>query len=193
MTSQKLTDRRVIMSWRRPLSQGISLVSPLRNTRLGPLPACRPKIMASSSSSSNTRGAHARVRPRQPQEQRRGNNRWQRQAATHTEYVRWPSESSILVVDLEATCWETNQDRPPGEINEIIEIGWALVDLTQSPPVTIQDGTILVKPTRSNVSNFCTELTTITAELLESEGVSLQEAFRILTTDLQSRELAWGR
>jgi hypothetical protein len=181
------------MSWRRPLSQGIPVVSPLRSTRLGLLPACRPRIMASSSSSSNARGAHAGGRPRQPQEQRRGNNRWQRQAVTHTEYVRWPSESSILVVDLEATCWETSQDRPPGEANEIIEIGWALVDLTQSPPVTIQDGTILVKPTRSNVSRFCTELTTITAELLESEGVSLQEAFRILQTDLQSRELAWGR
>lgn len=175
------------MSWRRPLSQGISLVSPLRSTRLGLLPACRLRIMASSSSSSNTRGAHAGGRSR------RGNNRWQRQAATHTEYVRLPSESSILVVDLEATCWETYQDRPPGEVNEIIEIGWALVDLTQSPPVTIQDGTILVKPTRSNVSRFCTDLTTITAELLESEGVSLQEAFRILQTDLRSRELAWGR
>jgi hypothetical protein len=179
------------MSWRRPLPQGASLsafVSPLRSTRLGLLPAFRPRIMASSSSSSNTRGAHARSGPRQSQE-----NRWQRQAAAPTEYVRWPSESSILVVDLEATCWETNHDRPPGEVDEIIEIGWALVDLTQSPPLTIQDGTVLVKPTRSNVSKFCTELTTITAELLESEGVSLQEAFRILETDLHSRKLAWGR
>jgi hypothetical protein len=180
------------MSWRRPLPQGIPVVS-LRSTRLGLLPACRPRIMASPSSSSNTRGAHAGGRPRQSQEQRRGNNKWQRQTVTHTENVRWPSESSILVVDLEATCWEYIQDRPRGEVNEIIEIGWALVDLTQSPPVTTQDGTILVKPTRSNVSQFCTELTTITAELLESEGVSLQEAFSTLQTDLQSIKLAWGR
>lgn len=155
--------------------------------RVGILPTYL-KVMASSS----TRGFHARGRGRGRPQQQYGNNQWQRQ---DTGPVRWPSESesTILVVDLEATCWESPAEKPQGEANEIIEIGWALVDLKQNPPVTIRDGTVLVKPTRSNVSKFCTQLTTITAELLEAEGVSLKEAFQTLVTELQSNKLVWCR
>lgn len=118
----------------------------------------------------------------------RNSNRSQQQGSS---IIRWPQESPLLVVDLEATCWDT--DPPPGQYKEIIEIGWALLDLKPDPPVTVKAGTMLVKPTRSTVSPFCTELTTITSELLQTEGVSLDEAFKRLVTELGSDKLAWGR
>ncbi|KAG8831586.1 hypothetical protein FRC17_002902 [Serendipita sp. 399] len=102
----------------------------------------------------------------------------------------WPTESELLVVDLEATCWENKSDRPPGQFNEIIEIGWALVNLETKE--TTRTGTVLVKPVRSTISAFCTQLTTITAELLEEEGVTLEEAFDTLVNDLKSNTYSWG-
>lgn len=106
------------------------------------------------------------------------------------ENVVWPTESSLLIVDLEGTCWETNP--PPNQFHEIIEIGWALVDLESVPPRHVRSGTVLVKPVRSEVSPFCTKLTTITAELLDSEGVSLKEAFETLVSDVGSKEYSWS-
>jgi inhibitor of KinA sporulation pathway (predicted exonuclease) len=81
----------------------------------------------------------------------------------------------ILVVDLEATCW--NGPIPEGMVNEIIEIGVCLLDVNTGE-ITDNRG-IIVKPEHSVVSEFCTELTTITPELVEKEGISLQDAFRI--------------
>lgn len=106
--------------------------------------------------------------------------------------VAWPTARQILVVDLEATCWDTPTP-PPGQKSEIIEIGWALVDLRSDPPSTIRDGTILVKPVKSEVSAFCTELTTITSELLEAEGVTIREAFKRLISDVGSQSVPWCR
>ncbi|PVG02988.1 hypothetical protein CPB86DRAFT_779865 [Serendipita vermifera] len=103
----------------------------------------------------------------------------------------WPTESHMLVVDLEATCW--NGPKPPGEDNEIIEIGWALINLKANPPTIEQNGTYLVKPTRSKVSDFCTELTTITPQLLDEEGMTLKEAYDKLREEVDSKSYSWGR
>ena len=66
--------------------------------------------------------------------------------------------SLILIVDVECTCWPT--EPPPGETSEIIEIGLALVDV---PALQIlQTGDIMVRPQRSKVSDYCTQLTTLT-------------------------------
>ncbi|AXL92535.1 DNA polymerase III [Streptomyces sp. CB09001] len=64
----------------------------------------------------------------------------------------------LNVIDLEATCWDGQP--PPGEVSEIIEIGLAVVDLDARERVARHR--ILVRPARSRVSAFCTELTGLT-------------------------------
>lgn len=94
---------------------------------------------------------------------------------------------TILVVDVESTCWQGNP--PPGETSEIIEIGVTLLDgqtLERSGKRSI-----LVKPARSKVSAFCTELTTLRAEDVAA-GLSMREACAVLENELQSRELRWA-
>jgi len=83
---------------------------------------------------------------------------------------------NILVLDLEATCWEGNP--PPGEISEVIEIGICLLD-TRNGAVSHSEA-LLVQPERSRVSAFCTQLTTITPELLAHEGMSFEAACKRL-------------
>jgi inhibitor of KinA sporulation pathway (predicted exonuclease) len=96
----------------------------------------------------------------------------------------------IVVIDVESTCWEGHP--PPGEMSEIIEVGVCTLDL-----VTLQRGErrgILVQPQRSQVSAFCTRLTTLTQEAV-NRGVMLAEAVRILIDEYASQErlfASWG-
>ena len=96
---------------------------------------------------------------------------------------------NILVLDLEATCWENNQN-PKGQESEIIEIGVCLLN-TKTGEISGNKG-ILVKPIYSKVSPFCTQLTSITAEMLEKEGVLLEDAFDILREDYDAENLTWA-
>jgi inhibitor of KinA sporulation pathway (predicted exonuclease) len=100
-----------------------------------------------------------------------------------------PVTDSVLVVDLEATCWD-KQPPPPGEQNEIIEVGWALLDVPSNH--LTRTGTTLVKPIKSRVSTFCTQLTTITQEMVDEEGVTLKEAFEFLVKELDSKKISWA-
>lgn len=94
----------------------------------------------------------------------------------------------ILIVDVEATCWDGKI--PDGMDNEIIEIGVCLLDVNTG---AISDNRgLLVKPERSEVSSFCTELTTITQKLLDNEGISFKEACIILKKEYQSQSRAWA-
>jgi inhibitor of KinA sporulation pathway (predicted exonuclease) len=95
----------------------------------------------------------------------------------------------ILIVDLEATCWR-NSAEANGQQSEVIEIGICLLD-TESGEISSSRG-ILVKPERSDVSAFCTELTTITKELLDKEGIPFKEACQILENAYNSIELTWA-
>lgn len=94
----------------------------------------------------------------------------------------------IVVVDLEATCWKGYP--PKGQTNQIIEVGVCLLDI-KTHEITDSRG-ILIKPTRSVVSEFCTELTTITQEMLDEEGVSLKDACDILFSDYNSSKRVWA-
>jgi inhibitor of KinA sporulation pathway (predicted exonuclease) len=92
----------------------------------------------------------------------------------------------LVVVDLEASCWLGAP--PPGEQNEIIEIGVCLVSLD-----TFEVGaarSILVKPTRSQISDFCTELTTLTQAQVD-EGIRFDEACAILRTEYDTPQRIW--
>jgi inhibitor of KinA sporulation pathway (predicted exonuclease) len=93
----------------------------------------------------------------------------------------------IVVVDVEATCWEGMP--PPGQQSEIIEIGVCTLD-----PETRERGesaSILVRPERSRVSPFCTELTTLTQGQVD-QGIRFADACALLQEDYCSRERVWA-
>lgn len=96
-----------------------------------------------------------------------------------------------LVVDLEATCWRGHP--PTGMHNEIIEIGISGIDY-KTKEIVFKD-TIIVKPMCSEISAFCTELTSIDQSLIDKEGVSFEKACEILRDKYKSRDriwLSWG-
>ncbi len=93
----------------------------------------------------------------------------------------------IIVVDIEATCWYKNRI-PPGMQAEIIEVGVCSFVLDTNQPNDKRG--ILVRPTRSKVGEFCTQLTTLTPELV-SGGVTFAEACAILEEDYESRSYLW--
>jgi inhibitor of KinA sporulation pathway (predicted exonuclease) len=95
----------------------------------------------------------------------------------------------MLVVDIEATCWE-GYTAPAGQKNEIIEIGVTTLDLSTlalSPAVSL-----LVVPTASEVSPFCTQLTGLTLEQLHQEGMSFGAACARLETEFNARNRLWA-
>ncbi|HEY9294875.1 MAG TPA: 3'-5' exonuclease [Phormidium sp.] len=93
----------------------------------------------------------------------------------------------IIVIDVEATCWEGTA--PPGEENEIIEIGICPVDIASG--CRLEKESILVKPARSCVSEFCTQLTTLTQAQVE-QGVPFAEACLILKKKYLSQQRVWA-
>lgn len=84
---------------------------------------------------------------------------------------------AILVVDVESTSWQG--DPPPGQITEIIEIGLCVVSVRALERV--ERRSILVRPARSTVSAYCTQLTTLTQADVDA-GVSLADACQTLIT-----------
>jgi inhibitor of KinA sporulation pathway (predicted exonuclease) len=93
----------------------------------------------------------------------------------------------IIVIDLESTCW----DGPPpdGQISEIIEIGVATLDVATLQRIEKQS--LLVKPTRSQISEFCTKLTTLTPAHFTSAG-TLADAAKVLKKQFQSQDRLWA-
>lgn len=93
----------------------------------------------------------------------------------------------IVVVDLEATCWE---DLPiENDRSEIIQMGVCLLnvrDLTTSEPLSM-----LVRPVHSEVSAVCTSLTGLRADDVAG-GVSLAEACERLERELLTRTRTWA-
>jgi len=97
----------------------------------------------------------------------------------------------VNVIDLEACCWRGNP--PKGQSKEIIEIGIASVDFYTKE--IIKKRSILVKPKHSEISAFCTELTTITQEMVDKKGVSFEIACKILVKEFNSNKsmfVSWG-
>ena len=105
--------------------------------------------------------------------------------------------SRILVIDLEGTCWDS---LPPNGPNgkpmesEIIEIG--ICELSrqnrQNSWEIVGSESILVRPRFSTVSSFCTELTTLTQEKLENEGIDFFSACKRLEDIYNSRKSGWA-
>ena len=94
----------------------------------------------------------------------------------------------VLVIDIESTCWEGGFP-PRGESNDIIEIGLVPLELTTGR--RLEKRSILVRPQRSTVGTFCTELTTLTQEQV-SKGVAFKDACKLLEDEYHSSERLWA-
>jgi inhibitor of KinA sporulation pathway (predicted exonuclease) len=92
----------------------------------------------------------------------------------------------IVVVDLESTCWEKRQK---DQIMEVIEMGVCLLDIGSGEITNRQS--ILVRPVYSSVSEFCTSLTTLTPEVVET-GIGFREACLKLEDEYQAKKRVWA-
>ncbi|HPL68911.1 MAG TPA: 3'-5' exonuclease [Brevefilum sp.] len=93
----------------------------------------------------------------------------------------------ILVIDVEATCWEG--DPPAGQSSEIIEIGLCMLDVSSGERSARR--AIMVKPQRSTLSEYCIQLTTITPEML-ADGLSFAEACAVLGEEYRAHQRTWA-
>jgi inhibitor of KinA sporulation pathway (predicted exonuclease) len=93
----------------------------------------------------------------------------------------------LNVVDVEATCWPGNP--PPGQRNEIIEIGLTVVDLDAGERVGRHG--VFVRPEHSRVSEFCTELTGITQSDVD-DAVTFADACRWLSVEHDAGARPWA-
>lgn len=93
----------------------------------------------------------------------------------------------ILVVDVEATCWDG--ETPVGQEHEVIEIGLCLLDVRSC--TRGENRSILVRPERSTVSAYCTELTTLTQADVDA-GLPFSDACRELRDTYESKKRLWA-
>lgn len=98
----------------------------------------------------------------------------------------------VVIVDIESTCWKNN-NAPDGQISEIIEIGICTLEIAN---LQIHNKrSIFVKPIESTISPFCTELTTITPNMIERKGIAFDSACQRLRDEYHTKNrlwLSWG-
>lgn len=90
----------------------------------------------------------------------------------------------IIVIDIEATCWETKEETLLNQ-REIIEIGVCKLILSSGKIENKQS--FYIKPEVSQVSSFCTQLTGITNEKLQIEGTSLEKALKKINSKYSAK------
>ncbi len=93
----------------------------------------------------------------------------------------------ILVVDLEATCWE--KQPPEGQFNDIIEIGICCIDILTKQVYPPRSQYVI--PTTSQLSDFCIGLTKITQEQLDLYGRPFPQVCHSVMENYKSRNRAW--
>ena len=100
----------------------------------------------------------------------------------------------VFVLDLEATCWQdpiTGSKNPPeGQEKEIIEIGFCLLRAKDKSLTRPQR--LLIKPTKTEGSKFCTDLTAIPSTMLKRQGMPFEEACRRLIVKQGSSSRMWA-
>ena len=94
----------------------------------------------------------------------------------------------LIIVDIESTCWES-ETPPEGEVKEIIQIGWCLLDTTTLD--RSDKGQIMVRPVRSNISEYCTALTGITPKM-SRQGLPFDAACKNMMRRAATRRRAWS-
>lgn len=97
--------------------------------------------------------------------------------------------NEIIIIDLEATCWE-NDRIPAGQKVDIIEIG--ICELNRTTQAISRKQSIYIIPERSKISKFCTDLTGITPKLIEEKGIYFEEACGKIRDEYNSTTLTWA-
>ena len=95
----------------------------------------------------------------------------------------------INVVDVEATCFG---GKPHPEKSEIIEIGICCLDAKEMVPMKASNASIFIKPEETEISEYCTNLTHITKDMIDTSGISFREACSILTEKYLSKNHVWA-
>jgi inhibitor of KinA sporulation pathway (predicted exonuclease) len=84
----------------------------------------------------------------------------------------------ILVIDIEATCWDG--PTPAGEVSDVIEIG--VCPVAVGTLTRLEKRGILIRPERSTVSPFCTQLTTLTQAQVDAGVTSSWKRSSVVRT-----------
>lgn len=95
----------------------------------------------------------------------------------------------VIVIDIEATCWENNIP-PKGQQMDIIEIG--ICNLIIESGEIIDKQSIYILPERSEISSFCTNLTGITTNLVNEKGISFSLACKKIIDEYEPFGRVWG-
>lgn len=97
----------------------------------------------------------------------------------------------VVCFDLEMCCWNING---AGTTGEIIEIGLAEIDLTTQ--TIVKRAQYYVQPEQDTISEFCTELTGITAKKIRKQGRPLALVVSSMIKNFGGSNkiyAAWGR
>ncbi|MBB4807924.1 inhibitor of KinA sporulation pathway (predicted exonuclease) [Chryseobacterium defluvii] len=103
--------------------------------------------------------------------------------------MKTKTTNEILIIDLEATCWE-NDRIPIGQKVDIIEIG--ICELNLKSEIISKKQSIYIIPERSEINGFCTKLTGITPKLIEEKGIYFEEACEKIRNEYHSVPLTWA-
>lgn len=100
--------------------------------------------------------------------------------------------SKIIVFDLEMTCWE-DRDKTMRE-GEIIEFGAVPLNIHDSIVELDLGFSSLIKPVKTEISNYCTELTGITQDDILKSAKPFDEVMRTVDKKFSSNypSGAWG-
>ena len=94
----------------------------------------------------------------------------------------------VVIIDVEATCWQ-ERDFYKNKTSEIIEIGICILDIQTGE--CSQPESVIIKPQHSTVSEFCTNLTTLTQEDVD-KGVKYEEAINYLQPKYNLKNRIWA-
>ena len=95
------------------------------------------------------------------------------------------------IIDLEATCWEHND--PNFDDHEIIEIGVVFLNEKYEKTGELD---IFVRPYHNPIlSEYCIDLTGITQNKINTEGIEFERAMMLLSEEISRRDVlfcSWG-
>jgi len=93
---------------------------------------------------------------------------------------------TVLVIDVEST---TGADREPGAIRDVIQVGACLLRMSNGHVENADS--VLVRPTSSEVTPFCTDLTGITPKMAK-DGLPFVDACEWLKSRFDSTRRPWA-
>lgn len=97
--------------------------------------------------------------------------------------------NKLIILDLECTCWNDKPREYQAEHAEIIEIGITLINTKEHS--IIKSESYMVKPNLLELSDFCTELTTITVDMLISQK-NLKDTLDKISNEYNLKDTPWG-